>query len=91
MIRPQSPAVALLLRTQWRTPPIPKPASLPGGNETDYLELSLPCSEAHPVVVALYAEGLRCLVEGERIPDQESILEELHEGWQNYWVALDEQ
>lgn len=91
MIRPQSPSVALLLRTQLRTPPIPKPASLPGGNETDYLELSLTCSEAHSVVVALYAEGLRCHVEGERVPDEESILLELYGGWEEYWYALDEQ
>jgi hypothetical protein len=88
-IRPQSPALALLLRTQLKAPPIPKPASLTGGKETDYLELSLTCSEAHAVVLALYKEGLRCRVEGERVPDEESIIHDLCGGWENYWYAFD--
>jgi hypothetical protein len=89
MIRPQSPAVALLLRTQLKKPPIPKPASLTGGKQTDYLELSLTSSEAHAVVLALYKEGLRCRVEGERVPDEESILLDLYGGWEDYSYALD--
>ena len=90
MIRPQSPAVALLLRTQLKRPVIPKPASLAGGKETDYLELSLECAEAHAVVLALYKEGLRCRLEGERVPDEETLIHELCGGWEDYWYGLDE-
>ena len=90
MIRPQSPAVALVLRTQLKAPPIPRPASLEGGKETDYLELSLTCSEAHAVVLAVYKELLRCYIEGELFPEEESILLDLCGGWEDYWYALDE-
>lgn len=88
-IRPLSRRESVLVRRQLWSPVVEKPPLHAGGAENDHLILDLASDQIEEVILALFAQMLRCEVEGETHPQELDQIIDLWLYWDVYGSLFD--